>query len=131
MLPLSGKRAGRIATLTSWHQAFRHCSSLQAQKLKIGRDMPNDDFIAYKKYTPSQPAKDVGVIFCQGLMSNMNGLKAKYLEKYCKDRSISYVCFDYMGHGESSGKFEDFSIGLWKNNTLEIMNKVADQGKSC
>ena len=93
---------------------------------KLHVDESRDQFIAYRKYTPSFAAKDYGIIFCQGLMSNMNGLKAKFLENYCKEKSLKYVCFDYMGHGVSSGKFEDFTLSLWKENTLEIINNVAE-----
>lgn len=97
-------------------------SGEQFQKLHVG----GDNFIAYRKHSPKRPSKNMGVMFCQGLMSNMCGLKAKFLENYCKGRNLNYICFDYIGHGQSSGQFEGFTISLWKENTLEILDKVAE-----
>ena len=96
--------------------------------LHIGKN--KEQFIAYRQYSPHHPTKDVGIIFCQGLMSNMNGIKAKFLECFCRERGLKYVCFDYMGHGQSSGKFESFTLSLWKENTLDILEKVA-KGRLC
>eukprot|EP00794_Sanderia_malayensis_P000350 gene350-983_t len=101
--------------------AKRPTSNLPVEKLELGFSA---SFIAFRRFTPSVAAKPVGVIFCQGLMSNMDGLKAQFLEKYCRNRALNYVCFDYMGHGHSSGKFEDFTIGLWKRNTVDVLQKL-------
>ena len=99
------------------------------QKLYIGESKKH--FIAYRKYSPRHPAKDVGIIFCQGLMSNMNGIKATFLESFCQERRLKFVCFDYIGHGQSSGKFENFTLSLWKENTLDILEKVAEGTLLC
>ena len=51
-------------------------------------------------------------------MSDMNGTKAIALEEYCKKKEYSFIRFDYFGHGESSGKFVDGTIGKWKENAV-------------
>ena len=128
------KRAKRPDVLVSFWPHFARSfafsvsqfqkSESAIQRLHIGES--KEHFIAYRKFTPNTPCTDVGIIFCQGLMSNMNGVKAKFLDNYCQQRNLKYVCFDYVGHGQSSGKFEDFTISLWKENTLEILGKVAE-----
>ncbi len=98
----------------------RPISTLPVEKLEINEN----SFIAYRRYSPPKAANDIGVVFFQGLMSNMNGSKAQFLERYCREKGLNYVCFDYVGHGYSSGKFEEFSIGLWKRNALDVLNKL-------
>lgn len=66
-----------------------------------------------------------GVVFCGGFKSDMTGSKALMLESYCQKRGQRFVRFDYTGHGQSSGKFEDGTIGAWKNDALTILDQVA------
>lgn len=65
----------------------------------------------------------VGVIFCGGFMSDMTGSKATALQAHCEENHIPFTRFDYMGHGQSSGVFSDGRIGLWANNTIQIIVK--------
>ncbi len=55
-----------------------------------------------------------------GLMSDMNGQKSIFLNNHCKKKDISYLSFDFRGHGKSSGNFEDFGIGDWFNDQQKI-----------
>ena len=55
--------------------------------------------IAYKSYKGISP----GIIFIHGLNSNMSGLKAISIQKYCKKNKISFIKFDCRGHGKSYG----------------------------
>ena len=43
----------------------------------------------------------------------------------CKKEGISYTRFDYFGHGQSEGGFEDGSITIWKQNTIDIVKNVS------
>ena len=85
--------------------------------LKIG----GDEYIAYHH----TPGKSPGVVFLPGLMSHMNGTKALALESLCKDVGHSYTRFDYRGHGESSGKHADATIGARKEDALTVLKSVA------
>jgi alpha-beta hydrolase superfamily lysophospholipase len=76
--------------------------------------------LAYRKTEGA--ADKPGVIFCGGFRSDMTGLKASHLEEFCKARHQAYVRFDYTGHGLSSGKFEDGSIGAWKQDALDVFD---------
>lgn len=71
------------------------------------------------------PGKSPGVIFLAGFMSDMSGTKAQYFESVCKEIGQAYIRFDYQGHGTSSGKFEEGTIGQWKQNVIDILDQVA------
>lgn len=80
--------------------------------------LPSGGRLAYFK-TGGVP---VTVLFLGGLMSDMTGTKALFLEKLCRDKSWGTVRFDYSGHGQSSGKFRDGTIGAWRRDTLSIID---------
>ena len=42
--------------------------------------------------------KSPGIIFIHGLNSDMNGLKAKSIEKYARKNGLAFICFDCRGH---------------------------------
>jgi alpha-beta hydrolase superfamily lysophospholipase len=54
-------------------------------------------------------------------MSDMNGQKSIFLNNHCKKKNISYLSFDFRGHGKSSGDFEDFGIGDWFNDLKKLI----------
>lgn len=62
------------------------------------------------------------VMFLGGFRSDMEGTKALYLEARCRDRGQAYIRFDYSGHGVSEGRFEDGTIGLWKDDALTVFD---------
>ncbi len=55
-------------------------------------------------------------------MSDMTGGKALALEAFCRRRGQAFVRFDYAGHGQSSGKFEDGTIGDWTADALAVLD---------
>lgn len=70
------------------------------------------------------PGKSPGVLFCPGFNSNMQGEKALALEAWCSSQGRQYTRFDYSGHGESSGRFEEGTIGRWRDDTVAILDEV-------
>ena len=64
------------------------------------------------------------VVFCGGYRSDMAGKKATYLEAQCKARGQAYLRFDYGGHGESGGKFEEGTIGSWRDDMLAVFEHI-------
>lgn len=85
--------------------------------------------LAYHSVEASKSAAQTpGVIFCGGLMSNMNGKKATLLEVHARQQGHPFVRFDYRGHGASDGNFEDTVLGDWYEDTLEIIDHVAQPG---
>jgi pimeloyl-ACP methyl ester carboxylesterase len=82
---------------------------------------PDGATIAYHVLEGKSP----GVIFCGGFKSDMTGTKALALEAYCRDAGRAFVRFDYFGHGESSGPFEDGTIGRWAADAIAVIDEVA------
>jgi pimeloyl-ACP methyl ester carboxylesterase len=72
------------------------------------------------------PGKHPTVIFMPGFFSHMKGTKALWLERRCRERGQSYIRFDYRGHGESDGKFEDGTVSDWLNDALLVLDNVAE-----
>lgn len=64
------------------------------------------------------------VFFCGGYMSDMEGTKALYLENVCAELDLSYVRFDYSGHGSSSEEFVDGTIGKWTDDALAVIDQI-------
>ena len=55
-------------------------------------------------------------------MSDMNGTKAVELERHCRSIGQAFLRFDYRGHGESSGNFEDATISDWLSDALVVID---------
>jgi len=59
-------------------------------------------------------------------MSDMSGTKATHLERYAADRGRAYLAFDYSGHGQSSGRFEEGTIGQWGQDALDLLDRLTE-----
>ena len=53
------------------------------------------------------------VVFLPGFRSDMGGTKALALDAWCRARGQAFLRFDYTGHGQSSGRLIDGTIGQW------------------
>jgi pimeloyl-ACP methyl ester carboxylesterase len=87
-----------------------------AERLKTGSGRE----LAFHKSAGRGPC----VVFLGGLKSDMEGTKAVHLEAWARARGQSFLRFDYSGHGESSGRFEDGCIGDWHVDTLDVIDKL-------
>ncbi|MBM3566389.1 MAG: alpha/beta hydrolase [Alphaproteobacteria bacterium] len=65
-------------------------------------------------------------MFLTGFKSDMTGDKAVALERLCRERGRAFIRFDYTGHGESSGAFEDGTIGRWADDARLVLDRVAE-----
>ncbi len=63
------------------------------------------------------------VVFLGGYASDMSGVKAGFLDGWCRARGRAFVRFDYQGHGLSSGRLEDGTIGLWREDALAVVRE--------
>lgn len=84
-------------------------------------DGPNGS-LAYRQNRADGP----GIVWLGGFRSDMLGTKASFLDEWARQRKRSFVRFDYSGHGESDGKFEDGTITNWIGDSNAILNQVAD-----
>lgn len=65
--------------------------------------------LAYRK----QDGADPTIVWLGGYASDMLGTKAEALADYASQAEQSYLRFDYSGHGESEGAFEEFVLSDW------------------
>jgi pimeloyl-ACP methyl ester carboxylesterase len=65
------------------------------------------------------------VVFLPGYRSDMMGDKATALARFCGERGVAMLRFDYRGHGASGGRFEDGTIGLWASDALAAIDGLS------
>lgn len=63
-----------------------------------------------------------GVVWLGGFRSDMLGTKAEHLDQWAKENNRTYLRFDYSGHGESEGRFEQGCIGDWAEDALAMID---------
>jgi len=73
---------------------------------------PHRRCIAYLREAGGGPAEP-GVIWLSGLKSEMTGTKASALAQWARAQALGCLRFDYSGHGQSPGRFEDGTLGRW------------------
>lgn len=67
------------------------------------------------------------VMFLGGFRSDMQGTKAIYLEEECRKRGQTYLRFDYSGHGQSEGEFEEGCISDWAQDAHDVLMHCLDK----
>jgi len=65
-----------------------------------------------------------GVVFLGGFKSDMAGTKAVHLDRWVTARGQAFLRFDYSGHGQSSGAFEDGAIGDWAADAISAIRAL-------
>ncbi len=78
--------------------------------------------IAYRQ----RAGKGPGVVWLGGFRSDMIGTKATFLDEWAKHRGAAFLRFDYSGHGDSDGVFEDGSIGEWLADATAAFDTLTD-----
>src|SRR5829696_7241134 len=63
------------------------------------------------------------VVWLGGFRSDMASTKAEALDGWAAERGRAFVRFDYAGHGESSGAFEDSTVSMWLEDTLAVLDR--------
>lgn len=85
-------------------------------------ETPQGRSIAYHMTMGNGPC----TVFLGGLKSDMQGTKAVHLEDWARSRGQAFLRFDYSGHGESSGTFEEGCIGDWAEDTLATVTALTE-----
>ncbi|MFV0410209.1 MAG: alpha/beta hydrolase [Paracoccus sp. (in: a-proteobacteria)] len=85
-------------------------------------ETPQGRRIAYEYQAGAGP----GVVFLGGFRSDMRGSKAEYLAGWAKDEGRAFLRFDYSGHGESGGVFEDGCIGDWAADAMAAIEALTE-----
>jgi pimeloyl-ACP methyl ester carboxylesterase len=81
---------------------------------------PDGNTVAYAKSEGRAPT----VVFLGGFRSDMTGTKAMALEDWAQRTGRAFLRFDYLGHGQSSGRFEDGTIGRWLDDSIAAIDQL-------
>jgi pimeloyl-ACP methyl ester carboxylesterase len=83
--------------------------------------------IAYRRRSSKKvKANPTGIVWLNGLRSHMGGTKATFLDRAGAETGHAILRFDYFGHGESSGRFEEGTIGLWLADALAAITLLTE-----
>ena len=77
---------------------------------------------------PFSDKKKPIVILCHGFSSSKEGRSHKKLEEILNKNNISTFRFDFYGHGESEGKFEDITVSKAIDGVLNAIHFVKKEG---
>jgi pimeloyl-ACP methyl ester carboxylesterase len=78
--------------------------------------------IAVRHRSGSGPA----LIWLGGFKSDMKGTKAEALDRWAAEHGRACIRFDYSGHGESGGAFEDGTIGRWLEESRAVFSRFCN-----
>ena len=65
------------------------------------------------------------VVWLGGFRSDMRSTKAEAVDAWAARAGRAFVRFDYTGHGESSGRFEEGTISRWLEDALAVLERFA------
>jgi pimeloyl-ACP methyl ester carboxylesterase len=86
-------------------------------------ELPHGGRLAYRRIAaPPGASARPGIVFLGGFASDMGGTKATALAAHCRARGLALLRFDYRGHGASSGRFADGTIGAWCEDALAALD---------
>jgi len=83
-------------------------------------ERPDGQRLAYHR----RPGKGPGIVFLGGYASDMTGTKAMYLDSWCEQAGRGFLRLDYLGHGQSTGAFEDGTLGRWTDDALAAIDAL-------
>lgn len=92
-----------------------NATELQLLPIKDGSESTP---IAYH-FLESSSEKPVFVWFC-GFKSEMTSVKADAVADWAARQGAGCLRFDYSGHGQSGGRFEEGTVGRWLNQASAI-----------
>jgi len=73
-----------------------------------------------------QPGAGPTFVWLSGFRSDMGGTKAEALAIWAQDAGQSFLRLDYSGHGRSEGRFEDGTIGQWRDDALALIDRFSE-----
>jgi pimeloyl-ACP methyl ester carboxylesterase len=81
---------------------------------------PEGRRLAFRRTNPA-PGKPT-FVWLSGFKSDMSGGKAMAVEAWAKAQGYGAMLFDYSGHGQSGGRFEDGTISSWRGDALAAID---------
>ncbi len=78
--------------------------------------------LAWRKVDGAEPT----VVWLGGFHSEMTGTKGEALAHWAAENGPAYLRFDYFGHGQSDGRFEDGTISRWRGDALAVIDRLTE-----
>jgi pimeloyl-ACP methyl ester carboxylesterase len=75
----------------------------------------------------SRKGKGPPVVWLGGFKSDMRSTKVEALDAWAEKAGRAFLRFDYSGHGESGGAFEDGTISRWLEDALAVIGGSVTQ----
>jgi len=69
------------------------------------------------------------ILFLPGYASDMEGLKAVAIDRFCAARGLGCLRLDYSGTGSSSGDFADGTLDRWLDEVLAAIDLGVPDGR--
>jgi pimeloyl-ACP methyl ester carboxylesterase len=92
-------------------------------------DRGDGEYIAYRVTKPAKPAGPTGLTWLGGFKSDMGGTKVTALADWAARERRALLRFDYFGHGQSSGRFINGTIGRWRDDALAAFDALSEGGQ--
>lgn len=67
------------------------------------------------------------LVWLGGFRSDMRGSKAEILDEWAVAQGRACIRFDYSGHGESGGRFEEGTISRWRDEAIAVIETFAHE----
>jgi pimeloyl-ACP methyl ester carboxylesterase len=99
-------------------------SDTPPQFLAVG-EPPHSRQIAYLQSAGNSPARP-GVVWLCGLKSEMTSTKASAVSAWAEDQGLACLRFDYSGHGQSEGKFEEGTVSRWLQEVHAAFTRLTE-----
>ena len=100
----------------------------QLQFLDVGSG-PDRRRIAYLRQKSRQSGRHPekpSLLFLSGFKSQMRAIKADAAAQWASERGVGCLRFDYSGHGQSEGRFEDGTLSRWLEETRAIFDRQTE-----
>ena len=72
----------------------------------------------------SHGATGLTYVWLSGFKSDMLGGKVTELEAWAKAQGHGFLAFDYSGHGQSEGQFENATVGDWLEEAKTVFSEL-------
>ncbi|MBF9233722.1 alpha/beta hydrolase [Microvirga alba] len=74
----------------------------------------------------AREGKGKPVVWLGGFKSDMRSTKAEALDAWAEKAGRPFLRFDYSGHGESGGAFEEGTISRWLEDTFGVLDRFVE-----
>ena len=82
------------------------------------------------KYLFINKNSQITVVFFHGFMSDMVGEKPAAIQRFCNKKKLSFLKFEYSGHGKSTGKFIEGNISKWTSDARQLIKAKIKKDKN-